>query len=117
MLEHVPDPASVVSACAKLVRAGGTVVFSTINRNAKAYALAILGAEYLLNLIPRGTHDYAKLIRPSELDRWARAAGLEVLEIRGLTYNPLLKSARLSDDVDVNYLMWCKKPGIENRES
>ena len=109
MLEHVPDPASVVAACAKLVRPSGTVVFSTINRNAKAYALAILGAEYLLNLIPRGTHDYAKLIRPSELDRWARTAGLEVLEIRGLTYNPLLKSARLSDDVDVNYLMHCVK--------
>lgn len=110
MLEHVPDPASVVAAAAKLVRPGGTVVFSTINRNPKTYALAILGAEYLLNLIPRGTHDYAKLIRPSELDRWARAAGLEVIEIRGLIYNPLLKSAHLSDDVGVNYLMHCRRP-------
>ena len=109
MLEHVPDPAAVIKACATLVRAGGTVVFSTINRNLKAYALAILGAEYVLNLIPRGTHDYAKLIRPSELDRWTRAAGLEVVAIRGLHYNPLLKSARLSEDVDVNYLMHCRR--------
>lgn len=109
MLEHVPDPASVVQACATLVKSGGTVVFSTINRNAKAYALAILAAEYVLKLIPRGTHDYAKLIRPSELDRWARAAGLEVLEIRGLQYNPMLKTARLSDNVDVNYLMHCRR--------
>ena len=110
MLEHVPDPASVVAACAQLVRPGGTVVFSTINRNPKAYALAIVAAEYLLNLIPRGTHDYAKLIRPSELERWATRAGLIVREIRGLTYNPLVKSAKISDDVDVNYLMHCVKP-------
>ncbi len=110
MLEHVPDPASVIKACATLARPDGTVVFSTINRNPKAYAFAILGAEYVLNLIPRGTHDYAKLIRPSELDRWARAAGLEVVEIRGMIYNPLLKSARLSGDVDVNYLMHCRRP-------
>lgn len=116
MLEHVPEPASVVQACARLVRPGGTVVFSTINRNPKAYALAIIAAEYLLKLIPRGTHDYAKLIRPSELERWARAAGLEVLEIRGLIYNPLLKAARLSDDVDVNYLMHCRKPKLEIRD-
>ena len=111
MLEHVPDPASVVRACAELVRPGASVVFSTINRNPKAYALAIVAAEYLLNLVARGTHEYAKLIRPSELDRWARAAGLEVLEIRGMTYNPLLRSARLSDDCDVNYLMHCRRPG------
>jgi len=110
MLEHVPDPAAVVAACAKLARPGASVVFSTINRNPKAYALAIVAAEYLLNLVARGTHEYAKLIRPSELDRWARAAGLEVLEIRGMTYNPLLKSARLSDDCDVNYLMHCRRP-------
>lgn len=110
MLEHVPDPGAVVEACAQLVRPGGTVVFSTINRNPKSYALAIIGAEYLLNLIPRGTHDYAKLIRPSELARWARAASLEVLGIRGLQYNPLLKTARLSDDVGVNYLMHCRRP-------
>jgi 2-polyprenyl-6-hydroxyphenyl methylase / 3-demethylubiquinone-9 3-methyltransferase len=110
MLEHVPDPAAVVAATAKLVKPGGTVVFSTINRNPKAWALAIVAAEYVLNLVARGTHDYAKLIRPSELDRWARAAGLEVVEIRGMTYNPLLKSARLSDDCDVNYLMHCRRP-------
>jgi 2-polyprenyl-6-hydroxyphenyl methylase/3-demethylubiquinone-9 3-methyltransferase len=109
MLEHVPDPSAVVAACGQLVRPGGTVVFSTINRNPKAYALAIVAAEYLLRLIPRGTHDYARLIRPSELDRWVRAAGLEVVEIRGLTYNPLTRSAQLSDDVDVNYLMHCEK--------
>lgn len=110
MLEHVPDPASVVAACAKLARPGAPVVFSTINRNPKAYALAIVAAEYVLGLLPRGTHDYAKLIRPSELDRWARAAGLEVVEIRGMTYNPLLKTASLSDDCDVNYLMLCRRP-------
>jgi 2-polyprenyl-6-hydroxyphenyl methylase/3-demethylubiquinone-9 3-methyltransferase len=110
MLEHVPDPSSVVAACAQLVRPGGTVVFSTINRNPKAYALAILAAEYVLNLIPRGTHDYAKLIRPSELERWATRAGLAVREIRGLEYNPLVKGARLSGNVDVNYLMHCVRP-------
>lgn len=111
MLEHVPQPDSVVAACATLVRPGGTVLFSTINRNPKAYALAILGAEYVLKLIPRGTHDYAKFIRPSELERWARSAGLEVLGLKGLRYNPLLKTASLVDgDVDVNYLMHCRKP-------
>jgi 2-polyprenyl-6-hydroxyphenyl methylase / 3-demethylubiquinone-9 3-methyltransferase len=110
MLEHVPDPAAVVAACAQLVKPGGTVVFSTINRNPKAFALAIVAAEYLLNLVARGTHEYAKLIRPSELDRWARAASLEVVEIRGMTYNPLLKRARLADDCDVNYLMHCRRP-------
>jgi len=110
MLEHVPDPAAVVAACAKLAKPGAPVVFSTINRNPKAYALAIVAAEYVLGLLPRGTHDYAKLIRPSELDRWARAAGLEVVEIRGLIYNPLLKTAQLSDDCDVNYLMLCRRP-------
>lgn len=110
MLEHVPQPQQTIAACAQLVKAGGDVVFSTINRNPKAYALAILGAEYVMNLIPRGTHDYAKFIRPSELDRWARAAGLDVLDLRGLRYNPLLKSASLANDVDVNYLMHCRKP-------
>ena len=110
MLEHVPDPAAVVAACARLARPGAPVVFSTINRNAKAYALAIIAAEYVLGLLPRGTHDYAKLIRPSELDRWARAAGLAVVEIKGLSYNPLLKTAQLSDDCDVNYLMLCRRP-------
>jgi len=110
MLEHVPDPAAVVAACAQLARPGAPIVFSTINRNAKAYALAVVAAEYVLGLLPRGTHDYAKFIRPSELDRWARAAGLDVVEVRGLVYNPLLKSASLSDDCDVNYLMLCRKP-------
>ncbi len=110
MLEHVPDPASVVAACATLARPGAPVVFSTINRNPKAWALAIVAAEYVLGLLPRGTHDYARLIRPSELARWAEAAGLDVVEIRGLTYNPLLKAAQLSDDCDVNYLMLCRKP-------
>jgi 2-polyprenyl-6-hydroxyphenyl methylase/3-demethylubiquinone-9 3-methyltransferase len=110
MLEHVPDPAAVVAACARLAKPGAPVVFSTINRNPKSYALAIVAAEYVLGLLPRGTHDYAKLIRPSELDRWAQAAGLEVVEIRGLAYNPLLKSASLSDDCDVNYLMLCRRP-------
>jgi len=110
MLEHVPDPAAVVAACATLAKAGAPIVFSTINRNAKAYALAIVAAEYVLGLLPRGTHDYAKFIRPSELDRWARAAGLDVVGVRGIVYNPLLKSASLSDDCDVNYLMLCRKP-------
>ncbi len=110
MLEHVPQPESVVAACARLVKPGGNVVFSTINRNPKSFALTILGAEYVANLIPRGTHDYAKFIRPSELDTWARAAGLEVRGLKGLRYNPILRSAKLADDLDVNYLMHCVKP-------
>ncbi|MFT4047263.1 MAG: bifunctional 2-polyprenyl-6-hydroxyphenol methylase/3-demethylubiquinol 3-O-methyltransferase UbiG [Solimonas sp.] len=110
MLEHVPDPASVIEACAVLARPGADLLFSTINRNPKAFALAVVGAEYVLNLVPRGTHDYEKFIRPSELAAWARAAGLEVAGMRGLRYNPLLKSARLSDDIDVNYFMHCRKP-------
>ncbi len=110
MLEHVPAPAQTIRACAELAVPGGTVMFSTINRNPKAYALTILGAEYVMNLIPRGTHDYAKFIRPSELAQWAREAGLEVVAMKGLRYNPLLKTASLSDDVDVNYLMHCRKP-------
>jgi 2-polyprenyl-6-hydroxyphenyl methylase/3-demethylubiquinone-9 3-methyltransferase len=110
MLEHVPAPEQTIKACAQLAAPGSTVMFSTINRNPKAYALTILGAEYLMNLIPRGTHDYAKFIRPSELAQWARAAGLEVVGMKGLRYNPLLKTASLSDNVDVNYLMHCRKP-------
>ncbi len=110
MLEHVPEPASVIAACAALVRPGGDVIFSTINRNPKAFALAIVGAEYLTGLVPRGTHEYEKFIRPSELDAWARGAGLDVIGIRGLRYNPLLKSARLSDDIGVNYFMHCRRP-------
>ncbi|MET0050530.1 MAG: bifunctional 2-polyprenyl-6-hydroxyphenol methylase/3-demethylubiquinol 3-O-methyltransferase UbiG [Candidatus Thiodiazotropha sp.] len=105
MLEHVPDPSSVVHACAQLVKPGGKVIFSTINRNPKAYLFAILGAEYLLRLLPRGTHDYAKFIRPSELDNWIRAADLQNLDITGLSYNPLTQAYRLGDDVDVNYMV------------
>ena len=110
MLEHVPDPASVVQACADLVEPGGQVFFSTINRNPKAYLFAIIGAEYLLRMLPRGTHDYGKFIRPSELERWARGAGLELRELTGMTYNPLGAEYRLGDDVDVNYLAWFTKP-------
>ena len=109
MLEHVPDPTSVVRACATLVKPGGHVVFSTLNRNPKSFALAIVGAEYLLNLIPRGTHDYAKFIRPSELTQWCREAGLVAQSLRGLRYNPLLRSASLADDLDVNYLLHCRR--------
>jgi 2-polyprenyl-6-hydroxyphenyl methylase/3-demethylubiquinone-9 3-methyltransferase len=104
LLEHVPDPASVVNACARLTRAGGQVIFSTINRNPKAYLLAVVGAEYVLGMLPRGTHDYAKFIRPSELAAWSRPAGLVIEELRGLTYNPLNRQYRLSADVAVNYL-------------
>ncbi len=106
MLEHVPDPSSVVRACAQLVRPGGKVFLSTINRNPKSYLFAILGAEYLLRLLPKGTHDYAKFIRPSELARWTRAADLETQDITGLTYNPLSGVYRLDPrDVDVNYMV------------
>lgn len=105
MLEHVPDPASVVAACARLVKPGGAVFFSTINRNPKAYLFAVIGAEYLLNLLPKGTHDYAKFIKPSELSRWVRDAGLNVSGIRGMSYNPITQHYWLSDDVSVNYLM------------
>ncbi|MFY3385212.1 bifunctional 2-polyprenyl-6-hydroxyphenol methylase/3-demethylubiquinol 3-O-methyltransferase UbiG [Paracidovorax sp. MALMAid1276] len=104
MLEHVPDPASVVRACAQLVKPGGWVFFSTINRNAKAFMLAIVGAEYVLNMLPRGTHEYAKMIRPSELASSCRAAGLQVLHTRGLEYNPLSRRYWLSADTSVNYL-------------
>ncbi len=105
MLEHVPNPASVIAACARLVKPGGQVFFSTINRNPKAYLLAIIGAEYVLRLLPRGTHDFKKFIRPSELGAWSRAADLEVLDIIGLTYNPLTKIYKLDNDVDVNYMI------------
>ncbi len=104
LLEHVPEPASVVAACARLACPGGEVIFSTINRNPKAYVLAVIGAEYLLRLLPRGTHDYEKFIRPSELDAWSRSAGLTLDELRGLSYNPVIRRYRLSGDVDVNYL-------------
>ncbi len=105
MLEHVPDPGSVIAACAKLVKTDGHVFFSTINRNPKSFALAIVGAEYIMNMLPKGTHEYAKFIRPSELESWARKAGLALENMKGLTYNPLLQSYKLGDDVDINYLM------------
>ena len=105
LLEHVPDPASTVMACAALVRPGGKVFFSTINRNPKAYLLAVIGAEYILRLLPRGTHDYAKFIKPSELAHHCRRAGLEIREITGMTYNPLTQKYALGTDTDVNYLV------------
>ncbi len=113
MLEHVPDPASVVEACARLVKPGGHVFFSTLNRTPKAYLLAIIGAEYLLQLLPKGTHDYGKFIRPSELANWARPAGLELRDLTGMTYNPLTRTYSLgnalSNDIDVNYLAHCSR--------
>ena len=105
MLEHVPDPAAIVSACASLVKPSGHVFFSTINRNPKSFLFAIVGAEYVLNLLPKGTHHYEKLIRPSELDRWVRQASLHTNEIIGMTYNPLHKTYKLSSDISVNYIV------------
>jgi 2-polyprenyl-6-hydroxyphenyl methylase/3-demethylubiquinone-9 3-methyltransferase len=105
MLEHVPDPASVVAACARLVKPGGWVFFSTLNRNPKSYLFAIIGAEYVLNLLPRGTHDYAKFITPAELSRMARDAGLGVETLTGMSYNPLTKIYKLEADTSVNYLV------------
>jgi len=110
MLEHVPDPASVIEACARLVRPGGQVFLSTINRNPKSYLFAIVGAEYLLDLLPKGTHDFAKFIRPAELGRWVREAELELREFKGLSYNPLTRRYRLGDDIDVNYMARCQRP-------
>lgn len=110
MLEHVPDPASVVRACARLVKPGGDVYFSTINRNPKAYAFAVLGAEYLLRLLPKGTHEYGKFIRPSEIARWLRTNNLELRDITGMTYNPLTKVYALNPtDISVNYLLHARK--------
>jgi 2-polyprenyl-6-hydroxyphenyl methylase/3-demethylubiquinone-9 3-methyltransferase len=109
MLEHVPDPGSVIDACTRLVKPGGDVFFSTINRNPKAFMLAIIGAEYVLSMLPKGTHEYAKFIRPSELEEWARASGLILQDIKGMTYNPLFQTYKLGNDVDVNYLMHFKK--------
>jgi 2-polyprenyl-6-hydroxyphenyl methylase/3-demethylubiquinone-9 3-methyltransferase len=109
MLEHVPDPQQVVAACAKLVKPGGDVYFSTINRNPKAWLLAIVGAEYVLNLLPRGTHEYDKLIKPSELSDYARGAGLELKRMIGLHYNPISKSYKLAPGVDVNYMIHTRK--------
>jgi 2-polyprenyl-6-hydroxyphenyl methylase/3-demethylubiquinone-9 3-methyltransferase len=107
MLEHVPSPQSTVAACARLAKPGGRVFFSTINRNPKAYLLAVVGAEYVLKMLPKGTHDYARFIRPSELTRWCRDAGLRAIELKGMTYNPLSNVYRLGDDCDVNYALCC----------
>ncbi|MFA5170045.1 MAG: bifunctional 2-polyprenyl-6-hydroxyphenol methylase/3-demethylubiquinol 3-O-methyltransferase UbiG [Sulfuriferula sp.] len=111
MLEHVPDPASIIRACATLVKPGGWVFFSTLNRNPKSYLYAIVGAEYVLNMLPRGTHDYAKFIKPSELSRHARDAGLAINDIIGMTYNPVTKVYKLEADTDVNYLIACQRHG------
>lgn len=110
VLEHVPDPASLVRACAQLVRPGGHLFFATINRNPKSYVFAILGAEHILKLLPKGTHDYARFIRPSELAGWARAAGLTLGEVEGMLYNPITRTFSLGRNVDVNYLLHAQKP-------
>lgn len=110
MLEHVPDPASVIKACATLVKPGGHVFFSTLNRNAKAYALAVLAAEYVLNLLPRGTHDYEKFIKPAELVTWTREAGLTSLELAGIQYNPISRQYSQSHDTSVNYMLRTYRP-------
>ena len=110
MLEHVPEPSSVVAACAQMVRPGGWVFFSTLNRNPKSFLFAIVGAEYVLGLLPKGTHEYARFIRPSELARWCREAGLELQATRGMEYNPLTRRYWMSDDTSVNYLFACRRP-------
>ena len=109
LLEHVPDPASTVAACARLARPDARVFFSTINRNFKSYLFAVIGAEYVLKMLPRGTHDYARFVRPSELSRWCRDAGLRPVELIGMSYNPLAKQYRLGADCDVNYLLCCAR--------
>lgn len=110
MLEHVPDPSSIVAACAKLVKPGGRVYFSTLNRNAKSYMMAVVGAEYVLNLLPRGTHQYEKFIKPSELHAWAEANQLTMHELIGMHYNPVFKSYKMAPGIDVNYMAYCTKP-------
>jgi 2-polyprenyl-6-hydroxyphenyl methylase/3-demethylubiquinone-9 3-methyltransferase len=110
MLEHVPDPAAIVKAAATLVKPGGHVFFSTLNRNPKAYLFAIVGAEYLLRMLPKGTHDYAKFITPAELSQFAREAGLQIDGLKGLSYNPLTKIYALNQDTDVNYMVACSRP-------
>lgn len=109
MLEHVPSPANIVAACATLVKPGGWVFFSTLNRNLKSYLLAVIGAEYIAQMLPKGTHDYARFIRPSELARFVREAGLQMVEIKGIAYHPLAKRFTLSNDTDVNYLVACRR--------
>ncbi len=108
MLEHVPDPGSVIAACKRLVKPGGWVFFSTLNRNPKSYLFAIIGAEYLLNLLPRGTHDYAKFLKPSEIGQYCRNAGLDVTDLTGMSYNPLTKTYSLGQDCSVNYMIACR---------
>ncbi len=110
MLEHVPDPSSIVQACSTLAKPGGWVFFSTLNRNAKSFLFAIVGAEHVLQLLPKGTHEYARFIRPSELARWSRDAGLDLAEAQGMQYNPLTRRYWLSGDTSVNYLVACRKP-------
>ena len=110
MLEHVPDPSSIVEACSKLVKPGGTIYFSTINRHPKAFALAIVGAEYILNLLPKGTHQYEKFIKPSELNRWSESSGLRASDLIGIHYNPFLNTYRLGAGIDVNYIARMEKP-------
>src|ERR1041385_6903121 len=109
LLEHVPDPASMVAACARLVRPGGHAFFPTINRNPKSYLFAVIGAEYVLGLLPKGTHDYQRFVRPSELAGWCRAAGLRAEELIGMTYNPFARRYSLGRDCDVNYLLCCER--------
>lgn len=113
MLEHVPDPAAIVRACAQLAKPGGWVFLSTINRNPKSFLMAIVGAEYVLNLVPRGTHEYARLLRPSELAQFCRAAGLDLRHSRGLEYNPITRRYRLSGDTSVNYMVAARKPLVD----
>jgi len=110
MLEHVPDPAAVIASCKQLVKPGGHVIFSTINRNPKSFLFAVVGAEYILRLLPKGTHEYEKFIRPSELEAWARTAGLELRDSIGMQYNPFTRVYSLGDNVDVNYLMYFQRP-------
>jgi 2-polyprenyl-6-hydroxyphenyl methylase / 3-demethylubiquinone-9 3-methyltransferase len=111
MLEHVPDPAATLAALATLVKPGGHVIVSTLNRKPLAFAVAILGAEYIARMLPRGTHEYLKFIRPSELARWGRAAGLNLIDLTGITYNPLTRAFRLSPNTDINYLAHFRRPG------
>jgi 2-polyprenyl-6-hydroxyphenyl methylase/3-demethylubiquinone-9 3-methyltransferase len=110
MLEHVPDPSSIVGACAALVKPGGWLFFSTLNRNAKSFLFAIVGAEHVLKLLPKGTHEYAKFIRPSELAQWCRQSGLELTDTRGMEYNPITRRYWLSADTSVNYMIACRRP-------
>ena len=110
MLEHVPDPSSIIRACASMARPGGWVFFSTLNRNPKSYLFAIVGAEYVLKLLPKGTHEFSRFIRPAELARWIREAGLDLVQFKGLEYNPITRRYWLSADTSVNYMVACRKP-------